>query len=297
MLAGHTLTLRSLLRLYPGRIALTWVMTLAETALLALVPLFIGFAIDGLLAGGLRELWTLTGLFGALIAVAVLRRVYDTRVYGTIRVEFGKAQVARGSDLPISTLNAQIGMGRELVQFLEETLPMVMTDVVQLVIAILILFTYAPILAGAAVLAAMAVLIIYALFHRPFFRLNAALNAQTEKQVGVLELRTARPALAHFMRLRRSEVRISDAEAALYGLVFVVLLAAILFNLWYATTALALSTGAIFAIVSYSWDFVDGTLTLPMTLQTWTRLSEITRRLNVGPRGPANGRPDRLTNT
>lgn len=283
MLAGHSLSLGTLLRHFPGRIALTWVMTLVETALLALVPLFIGFAIDGLLAGGLQELWTLTGLFGALIAVAVVRRVYDTRVYGTIRVEFGKAQVARGSDLPVSTLNARLGMGRELVEFLEETLPMVMTGVVQLLIALLVLFSYAPVLAGASVLAALAVLASYVLFHRPFFRLNAALNAQTEKQVSVLEQRSSRPALAHFMRLRRSEVRISDTEAALYGLVFVFLLAAILFNLWHATTALAVSAGAIFAIISYSWDFVDGTLTLPMTLQSWTRIVEIKRRLNPAP--------------
>ncbi|MEM8590971.1 MAG: ABC transporter six-transmembrane domain-containing protein [Pseudomonadota bacterium] len=280
MLAERPLTLRTLLRSFPGRIALTWVMTLGETALLTLVPLFIGFAIDGLLAGGMRELWNFTGLFGTLIAVSVLRRVYDTRVYGLIRVEMGKAQVARGASLPISTLNAQLGMGRELVEFLEETLPMVMTGAVQLITAIVILFTYAPALAGAAGLAALVVLIIYSLFHRAFFRLNAALNAQTERQVGILELRSTRPALAHFMRLRRAEVRISDTEAALYGLVFVVLLAAILFNLWYATTVIAVSTGAIFAIVSYSWDFVDGTLTLPMTLQNWTRLSEIMARLN-----------------
>lgn len=280
MLISNDLTLATLLRLFPGRIGLTWAMTLGETALLALVPLFIGFAIDGVLGGSLREFWHLAAVFAVLIAVSVLRRIYDTRLYGTIRVAFGHTQVARGADLPISTLNAQIGMGRELVEFLEETLPMVMTGVVQLLIAILILFSYAPILAAAAGIAALGVLVIYALFHRTFFNLNGALNTQTEKQVGVLELRSARPALAFFKRLRRQEVWISDAEAVLYGLVFVVLLIAILFNLWHATAVLAVSTGAIFAIVSYSWDFVDGTLTLPVTLQSWTRVSEIMRRLN-----------------
>ncbi|MEM8870197.1 MAG: ABC transporter six-transmembrane domain-containing protein [Pseudomonadota bacterium] len=290
MLSDSTLSLGTLLRLFPGRIALTWAMTLIETAFLALVPLFIGIAIDGLLDGTLEALWHLTALFGGLIAVSVLRRIHDTRVYGAVRVRFGVAQVNRGSTLPISALNAQLGMGRELVEFLEETVPMVMTGVVQLVIAIVVLFTYAPVLAGAAGLAALGVLVIYALFHRLFFRMNSTLNAQIEKQVDVLELRSARPALAHFMRLRRSEVRISDTEALLYGLVFVVLLAAALFNLWFATTALALSTGAIFAVVSYTWDFVDGTLTLPMTLQSWTRLSEITRRLNApGQSGGSSG--------
>ena len=286
ILASDELTVATLLRRFSGRIALTWAMTLGETALMALIPLFIGFAIDGLLGGSLSELWHLAYLSGALIALSVLRRVYDTRVYGGIRVAFGEAQVSRGQDVPVSVLNARLGMGRELVEFLEDTLPMVMAGIVQLVIAVIILYTFAPRLALAAGVAAVGSVAVYALFHRRFYRLNGQLNQQTEKQVGVLERRSSRPALSHLLRLRRHEVRISDTEAALYGLVFLLLMASILFNLWYATTALVVTTGAIFSIISYSWDFVEGTLTLPMTLQSWTRLSEIMRRLNTPP-GPA----------
>ena len=281
MLASDQLTIGALLGRFPGRIALTWAMTLGETALMALIPLFIGFAIDGLLEGSFRELVHLAYLSGGLIALSVLRRVYDTRVYGSIRVAFGKAQVSRGQDVPVSALNARIGMGRELVEFLEETLPMAMAGIVQLVIAVIILYSFAPRLAVAAGVAAAGSVAIYALFHRRFYRLNGELNQQTEKQVGILERRSSHPALSHLLRLRRQEVRISDTEAALYGLVFLLLMASILFNLWYATTAVVVSAGAIFSIVSYSWDFVEGTLTLPMTLQNWTRLSEIMRRLNT----------------
>lgn len=275
------LTIGAILRRFPGRILLTWAMTLGETALMALIPLFVGFAIDGLLEARLRELQILACLSGGLIALSVLRRVYDTRVYGSIRVAFGSAQVSRGREVPVSVLNARIGMGRELVDFLEETLPMVMAGLVQLVIAVIVLYAFAPRLALAAGGAAAGSVAIYALFHRRFYRLNGELNQQTERQVGILESRFSRPALSHLLRLRGHEVRLSDTEAALYGLVFLLLIASILFNLWYATTALVVSTGSIFSIVSYSWDFVAGTLTLPMTLQNWTRLSEITRRLNT----------------
>lgn len=281
MLAHRDLTVSALIRMFPVRVSLTWIMTLVETALLALIPLFIGFAIDGLLSDDLRDLMNLGALFVALVAVAVVRRVYDTRVYSAIRVELGKAQALRSGALPISTLNAQIGMGRELVAFLEETLPMVMTGLTQLIIAVIVLFSYSPRLAASAGLAAAISLLVYALFHRRFYRLNSDLNQQTEKQVGILEQRKLRFATAHFLRLRRVEVRLSDSEALLYGLIFVLLLSLILFNIWHATTALAATTGAIFAIVSYSWDFVDGAVTLPATLQNWTRLSEIMRRINT----------------
>lgn len=281
MFAERDLTISTLLRAFPWRISLTWIMTLGETALMALIPLFIGFAIDGLLADSLQELLHLAILFGLLVGLAVIRRLYDTRVYSLIRIEFGKAQTARGRALSMSILNAQIGMGRELVEFLEETLPMVMSGITQLVIAIVILFTFSPLLAVSAGMAALGALAIYALFHKRFYRLNADLNRQTERQVGVLEKRRLYPAVAHFLRLRRSEVRLWDSQAVLYSVIFVLLLTLILFNIWHAVTSFAATTGAIFSIITYSWDFVDGAIALPATLQHWTRLSEIMSRINA----------------
>ena len=280
MLTGRDLTIATLLRVFRARIALTWAMILAETALTALIPLFIGFAIDGMLAGAMREFWTLGGIMTALIVVAVIRRVYDTRAYASIRVEMGREQAARSAALPVSSLNARLGMGRELVDFLEHTLPESMAAAVQLAIAVLVLYAFSPVLAFAGGMAALAIVLIYALFHRRFYRINAALNQQTEKQVSILEQRKNRPTLAHLMHLRRHEVRLSDTEAVLYGAIFVVLLGLVLFNLWFATSELEITVGTIFSIISYSWEFVESALALPVTLQSLSRLAEITRRLN-----------------
>ncbi|MBO6640168.1 MAG: hypothetical protein JJ920_10720 [Roseitalea sp.] len=292
MFINRDLTIVTLLRLFAGRISLTWAMILVETSLMALIPLFIGFAIDGLLAQRLEEFRLLAAIMLALIGVAVMRRIYDTRVYGTVRVELGREQAARSADLPVSALNARLGMGRELVDFLEDTLPGAMAAAVQLAIAVIVLYAFAPTLAFAGGAAALGMVLIYALFHRRFFRLNGALNHQTEKQVSVLEQRKARPIAAHLMRLRRQEVRLSDTEAVLYGAIFLVLLGLILFNLWFAATKLVITVGTIFSIISYSWQFVESALALPMTLQYWSRLSEIMRRLNM-PAAPKGGAPVR----
>lgn len=280
MLNAHDLTISSLVRVFRGRISLTWAMILVETSLLAFVPLFIGFAIDGLLSGSLRELQHLAGLMAALVGASVLRRLYDTRVYGTIRVELGRAQVARSSELPVSALNARFAMGRELVDFLEHTLPEAMSAAVQLTIAVVILYSFSPALALAAGATILSMVTIYAFFHGRFYRLNSALNRQTEQQVSILERRREEPTLAHLLSLRRLEVRLSDTEAILYGTIFVVLMGLILFNLWFAAAELSITVGTIFSIISYSWDLVEGALALPITLQTLSRLSEITRRLN-----------------
>lgn len=280
MLADLPLTIGNLFRVFRLRIALTWAIILAETGLMALIPLFIGFAIDDLLVGRDTAFWQLAGIMGALITLAVIRRAYDTRVYGAIRVEMGKEQVKRAKDVPVSTLNAQLSMGRELVDFLEDTFPMAMASAVQVVISVAVLYAFAPQLAMAAGAAALGVLGVYMLFHRSFYRLNSALNEQTERQVKTLDRRALFPALAHLLRLRRLEVQLSDREAVLYGAVFVVLLGMILFNLRLATGLPDVTAGMIFSVVSYSWEFVESALALPATLQSWTRLSEIMTRIN-----------------
>jgi hypothetical protein len=73
---------------------------------------------------------------------------------------------------------------------------------------------------------------------------------------------------------------LSDTEAILYGAIFFVLLGMILFNLRVATALPGASAGTIFSVVSYSWEFVESALALPITLQSWTRLSEIMARIN-----------------
>lgn len=280
MLNEGPLTVLALLRSFRWRIPLTWLLILCETALTALVPLFIGFAIDGLLASDTEALFQLIAVLTVLILVSVIRRAYDTRVFGTVRVEMGKAQAARAANLPISTLNARLGMGRELADFLEADLPLAMTSFVQLIISLIVLYIFDPMLALAGASSVAIMLVIYSLSHARFYRLNGQLNQQTEQQVGILETSKPQRLMTHLTRLRGIEVRISDTESIIYGGIFVVLLGFVVFNLWYATANLSITSGTIFSIVTYSWELVDAALAFPMALQGWSRLSEIMQRIN-----------------
>ena len=202
MLLDRPLTFSTLFKVFWVRIGVTWLLTLVETTLLALIPLFTGFAIDGLGTGSPTSLWHLCSLLVALVAVAVLRRVYDTRAYGTIRVELGDALARRSTTLPISSLNARVQMARELVDFLEDEVPRLLTAFVQLLVALIVLSAYHLALGSAALLAGLIMIAIYAHFHRHFFRLNRALNARSEKQVRLLESRNTPAFLRHLTLLR-----------------------------------------------------------------------------------------------
>ena len=280
MLTSEPLTIRTLLRKFLRRICFTWLLTLCETALMALIPLLIGFAIDGLLTGDITALAQLAAVLAGLIVISVIRRIYDTRVYGTIRVEFSKALAGRSDGVPVSTLNARLGMGRELVDFLEEEVPALMNSAVQLIISLIVLFAFHPVLSYAALAASILMIALYSCFHGRFYRLNAGYNHQAEKQVGVLQAKSPEAVLCHLRKLRRFEIKLSDTEAYVYGAIFTVLLGFIVFNLWFAATHIETTVGTIFSIISYSWEFVDSALILPVTLQGWSRLSEIMERIN-----------------
>ncbi|QFT74052.1 ABC transporter six-transmembrane domain-containing protein [Ruegeria sp. THAF33] len=282
MLRDRKLTIGTLLSVFRWRVGITWFLILSETALTVLIPLFIGFAIDGLLSGQFQPFVHLGAVMVALTLIGVIRRIYDTRVYGTIRVELGKALAARFSNLPISSLNARIGMGRELADFLEEILPSAISGIMQFVVSAILLFYFSPVLALSACGVLVGMICIYALFHSTFWQWNRALNEQMEHQVSILEQRRVRPVLVHLTKLRRFEVKLSDTEAYLYGVIFVLLIGLILFNLWFATQNLEATPGMIFSIVSYSWEFAEAALALPITFQSWSRLSEITVRLQRG---------------
>ena len=228
----------------------------------------------------LPRCYGLPRVIAGLIALSVARLLYDTRVYGTIRVELGNELIGRSEDIPVSGQNARLEMARELVDFLEGEVPTLMNSVVQLIVSLIVLFSFHPALSYAAMAAAVVMIAIYSSFHGRFFQLNADLNHQSELQVGILESRSPARLMSYLKNLRRIEVRLSDTEAYVYGTIFLVLMGFILFNLWFATTNIETTVGTVFSIISYSWEFVESALVLPATLQGWSRLSEIMHRIN-----------------
>ena len=172
-------------------------------------------------------------------------------------------------------------MGRELVDFLEKEAPESMTALIQVIVSVGVLLAFHNTLALSAGGATLITLVIYGLFARQFFKLNGSLNSQSQEQVGALESRGISRIATHFMGLRKQEVRLSDTESIVYGLIFLVLLTMLAFNRWFAATQSNASPGEIFSIVTYSYEFVQSAVALPIALQALTRLKGITARINT----------------
>ena len=269
-----------ILHTFRNRIALTWGIVLIENILIALIPLLIGMTIDGLLVGRAAELFWMIGILAGLGAIAVGRRVYDTRTYGTIRLHLGAELQRRTSSLQVSRRSARIDMSRELVDFLEQDAPELITAVIQIAVSFAIL-TYFDIRLGiASAIVVLGMVSVYACFHLRFYSFNARLNAQREQQVDLLSAGSRLGVFRHLRALRRHEVSISDTEAIVYGGIFFLQIAFIAFNLFQGSGIPGVTAGQIFSIASYSWEYVEAALLLPVALQSWSRLSEITNRIN-----------------
>ncbi|MBE3667464.1 ABC transporter permease [Vibrio navarrensis] len=276
----HPISLRTVIRFHPLKVAVTWLMVLAENVMLVLLPLFIGYAIDGVLNQHYHPLMLLALLLLVLVLISVARRFYDTRVYGSIRVKLANLVERNLRDLPISAKDARLTMSRELVDFLEKDLPSLLTAVVQLVATLVILSTFHVSLALCMLFSGLLMLVIYGAFHRTFTQLNGQFNDQVEQQVKLLSGVRLSALRGHFERLKQCEIKLSDTEAVVYGLIFMTLFGAVIVNLWMVSLLVEPSAGQVFSIVTYSLEFVETAVMLPITLQTLSRLTEISQRLN-----------------
>ncbi|WP_133408476.1 ABC transporter six-transmembrane domain-containing protein [Parashewanella tropica] len=283
MLFSHPITLGSIIRLNPAKVMFTWFLVLIENVFLILIPLFIGHAIDGMLKQDMQPLILFGLILFVLVIASVLRRVYDTRVYGSIRVKLSRVVERNLRQEHLSVKDARLTMSRELVDFLEEDLPSLITALVQLVATVVILSTFHYKFAVCVLGAGIGMLVIYMMFHQSFSRLNGALNDQLEQQVKVLGGQPFAAIRTHFEALKRCEIKLSDTEALVYGLIFMVLFAAVLGNLWMVSSLVEPSVGQVFSIVTYSLEFVQTAVMLPVTLQALSRLFEISQRLNQSP--------------
>ncbi len=270
--------MQELLKRFAGRFALTLGLVVLEAAGWILFPLVIGRAIDSVLADSTRGLYEFAVLGIVTMGIAVLRRLVDSRAYARIYVTLGEEMAASAAGSSTSTRTARLGMLREIVEFFENSLPELINAVLGLVGTVLILAALnVPVFLGCLVIA-VATVVLYALTGRLTMRYNRGLNDEHERQVDAVDSGDPGRLATHLRAMMRWNIRLSDLEAANFGINWVFMIALLVFAVSAATTETA-EYGAVFAIVMYVFQFVESMLMLPFFYQQWLRLREISGRL------------------
>lgn len=273
------MTLFSIFKRYKWRISLTLVLVLAEAGAMLLLPLVIGFAIDGLLAGSYAGVWQLAAVgFGVLISGS-LRRLYDTRVYSGIYVDISTETVEKDHVADTSTLNARVTMLKELVEFLENQMPELINSIIGLVGTVIILYAldFEIFLGCLAVLALM--IVVFLATGKLTTTLNHHFNNAMEAQVTAIENRIKQPVRGFMSSLMRWNIKLSDLETLIFGIIWLGMTGLIVFSVVEAVGDGAIKAGAVMSIVMYVFQFADGAGMLPLYFQQFLRLQEISSRL------------------
>ncbi len=270
--------MNALLRRFAGRYAVTVLLVLVEGAAWVLFPLLIGRAIDSVLADSARGLYELGALGAFAMGIAVVRRLVDSRAYASIYTTLGEEMVARDDDAGTSTKTARLGMLKEIVEFFENSVPELIVSVLGLVGTVAILSTLnTPIFVGSLIVTAATVLL-YALTGRLTTRYNAGLNDEQERRVDIVHSGDPARVARHLRRTMRWNIRLSDLEAANYGINWLFMVGLLVYSVASAAEP-TIQYGTIFAVVMYVFEFMESMMLLPFYYQNWLRLREITGRL------------------
>lgn len=275
------LTHRGLLRRYRVPIAGTMGLLALENVFSVLEPWLLGRAIDGLIAREYLGLAVFLFASNVALAIAIVRRRYDTRVFGRIFAENALEAVERENAVSraVGQVTARISFVKEFTDFFEMMFPAAVTSAAALVGAVVMLAFISPLLSAATVAAALAIGAIFWLSRGRMESLNTSLNDELEQQVEVLDTRESPRVSLHLSSLVRWRVLLSDIEARNFGAAFAFTILLTAFAAWVLIVVEDNTEGQVFAALTYVLQFSQSVVVLPYTYQEFVRTREIGRRL------------------
>ncbi len=277
----------TLAKRFRWRVAGTLTLVVLESVAFLLFPLFLGIAIDGLIDDDRSGLVALVVLTVVALAIATCRRFYDTRAYASVYRTIASEMVEREHDTgaPVSRISARATLLVEFVEFLEESLPLIIASAISIVGTIAILFATHTGVGGAAVGLIVLVALVYTVTMRTNTRFNTGYNDELERQVHTIETASVPATIGHFRALMRWRVKLSDLETVNYAIIFLGVIALLV----YSPVALVddgARYGAVFAGMMYVFQYIEDVLQSPLHLQQLIRLNEIAGRLGRTPSAP-----------
>ena len=129
------ISIKSLLLRFRWRILFTFVLVTLEALTGILFPLLIGIAINGLLEDSFDGILYLSIAGAAALIVGSARRFYDTRIYSGIYCKITPEMIENetNKDASVSRISARTGLLTEFVEFLENSMPEMITALISVV--------------------------------------------------------------------------------------------------------------------------------------------------------------------
>jgi ABC-type multidrug transport system fused ATPase/permease subunit len=278
----HTqISLTNLLKRFKWKISFTFILVILESVANLLFPLFMGFAIDGLLQSDFSGLINLAILGGVSVVLGASRKFYDTRayasIYSTIAPEMVDKENKRNSS--VSKINTRANLLTEFIEFFENFLPEIVRNFIGIIGALVIIFSLNFQVFIACLIVLFVIIAVYILTSKKIFGLNKSYNDQLEKQVDVLSEKDNHQIKSHFKSVMKWNIKLSDLESINFSIIWTAMVGLLIYSIVTVVDSGIVEYGAVFAILMYVFDYIENTANLPLYYQQLIRLHEITKRL------------------
>jgi ABC-type multidrug transport system fused ATPase/permease subunit len=173
----------------------------------------------------------------------------------------------------LSKVSARVEMVRDVVGFFEKEVPMVMHNLLAVIGSLTMLFVYDREAGFIAMAVLLPMAIINTWYWRRAVRLNQGIHSQIEREVADIASASPFRVRRHFLLLCRWRIRLSEAVTEL------ALLAALVWILVDFTQSPAFTAGAIYAVLAYVYDYLEGLNQVPTVVNSLARLRDVRQRL------------------
>lgn len=264
---------------YKYRFLLTIGLILLEATILILFPLFIGNAIDGAIHNESSGAIQLGVLGFSLLIVGAGRRMFDSRFYAKVYQNMGVDAIGRLKDKEASIKTARLGMIKELIEFLENSLPEFINNTIGLVGVIAILATLNLNVFYGSLAVSIIIFFIYGLGSKKTMQYNERTNNELERQVDVVSQNLENELSMHLKEMMKWNIKLSDLEVVNFSFSWMVAVAFLVVSIIISVGDGIVQFGALFALVMYVFQYIENIINLPLFYQNLLRLKEIFFRL------------------
>lgn len=264
-----------------GRILATYSLFLIENLLRLAQPMALGWAINDLLSGELTGLFVLIGQHVGHLLVGLVRQVYDTRAFTAIYTDVVTRTIERQrqSGVDLSRISARAVLSREFVDFFEHSMPMLIRATFSIGGSLLLLLWYDWTIAAIC----LALLLPAAWLNRAYSkwtrRLSSGLHGELEQEVDAIQSGDSERIREHFENVGWWRVRLSNAEAANFGIMESFVLATIVVVLLRTCELPSVQAGDIFAVFRYLMVMLIGLDQIPRLVQQLSRVRDVGARI------------------
>jgi ABC-type multidrug transport system fused ATPase/permease subunit len=281
--------LAALVKRYKKRISLALSLVIIENAAWIVEPFLFGLVIDGIIDKAYVDpesnfifpllLWIAAFLINS--GVGSLRRSLDTRIYlnifSNLAADVSKKSIE--SNLSVSKTAARAELSYQYVTFLQYRIPEVIEHAIAIFGAVIAMYLIDWRISLTSGLIIIPLYFITRFYNSKILKLQTEYHDKYENIFDIFSTKDPEKVREYYQNMAKPQKKISDWGAFNFGIMRIVLLIIFLSVLYIAIDLDDFSAGELYTIVAYLWTFISSTEYLPELFESWTSLTDISKRL------------------